>query len=80
MWHILLNNSELGKIRKEQQNEGKEVWSTSLHNPDLSKYADNCGTLGVRVNDRSQLDDGLAQILNHDGPPMLEVITDGYLI
>ncbi|MCK5009146.1 MAG: hypothetical protein KAS98_01580, partial [Deltaproteobacteria bacterium] len=22
----------------------------------------------MRVNDRSQLDDGLAQILNHDGP------------
>ena len=40
----------------------------------------NCGALGVRVNDRSQLDDGLAQILNHAGPAMLEVITDGYLI
>lgn len=78
--HILLNNSELGKIRKEQQNEGKKIWSTSLHNPDFSKYADNCGALGVRVNDRSQLDDGLAQIFKHDGPAMLEVITDGYLI
>jgi thiamine pyrophosphate-dependent acetolactate synthase large subunit-like protein len=78
--HILLNNSELGKIRKEQQNEGKEVWSTSLHNPDFSKYANNCGALGVRVNDSSQLEDCLSQILNHEGPAMLEVITDGYLI
>jgi len=34
----------------------------------------------VRVYDRSQLDDGLAQILNHNGHAMLAVITDGYLI
>lgn len=78
--HILLNNSELGKIRTEQQHEGKTVWSVSLHNPDFSRYADNCGALGVRVHERSQLDDGLTQIFNHDGPAMLEVMTDGTLI
>jgi pyruvate oxidase len=78
--HILLNNFELGKISKEQRNEGKQVWSTSLHNPDFSKYAENCGALGIRVQDSSQLDDGIKQILAHDGPAMLEVMTDAELI
>lgn len=78
--HILLNNSELGKIRKEQKNEGKVVWSTFLHNPDFSKYAEICGALGVRVNDPSQLDDGLKKIFASDGPAILEIMTDGELI
>ena len=78
--HVLLNNSELGKISREQRAEGKPVWSTSLHNPDFSQYAENCGALGIRVRDRSQLDDGLKQITNHDGPAMLEIMTDGKLI
>jgi thiamine pyrophosphate-dependent acetolactate synthase large subunit-like protein len=48
--------------------------------PDFSKYAENCGALGIRVRDRSQLNDGLKQIINHDGPAMLEIMTDGNLI
>jgi pyruvate oxidase len=78
--HILLNNCELGKISKEQRNEGKQVWSTSLHNPDFSKYAENCGALGIRVQKMAQLDDGIKRILAHDGPAMLEVMTDSQLI
>ncbi len=78
--HVLLNNSEFGKISKEQRNEGKTVWSTKLHNPDFSRYAENCGALGVRVTNRSQLDEGLKRVLGHDGPAMLEVITDPELI
>jgi len=78
--HILLNNFELGKISKEQRNEGKVVWSTSLHNPDFSKYAENCGALGVRVNTIEELDRGLEKVCAHDGPAMLEVMTDAELI
>jgi thiamine pyrophosphate-dependent acetolactate synthase large subunit-like protein len=78
--HILLNNSELGKISKEQEAEGKDVWSTSLHNPDFSRYAENCGAMGIRVQDRFDLDEALAKVFDHDGPAMLEVISDGKLI
>lgn len=78
--HILLNNKELGKISKEQRTDGKTVWSTSLHNPDFYKYAQISGALGVRVTELSQLDQGLDQIINHDGPAMLEIMTDPELI
>ena len=78
--HVLLNNRELGKISKEQRNEGREVWSTSLHNPDFSKFAESCGGMGVRVDRMSELDAGLERILKYPGPAMLEVTTDPELI
>ncbi len=78
--HILLNNNELGKISKEQRSEGKTVWSTDLVNPNFSKYAENCGAMGVRVTKTSQLDEGFKKILAHDGPAMLEIMTDPELI
>ena len=41
--HVLLNNGQLGKISKEQRAGEWDVWETSLHNPDFSKYAELCG-------------------------------------
>ena len=78
--HILLNNCELGKISKEQRNEGKKIWSTRLINPDFSQFAKNCGALGIRVTKKSELNDGFNQILAHNGPAMLEIIADSELI
>ena len=78
--HILLNNKELGKITKEQNTEGKTVWSTSLHNPDFSCYADNCGALGIRITEKNELPAALKKLFVHDGPAMLEIMTDPELI
>jgi thiamine pyrophosphate-dependent acetolactate synthase large subunit-like protein/nitrite reductase/ring-hydroxylating ferredoxin subunit len=78
--HVLLNNGQLGKISKEQRAGDWKVWQTSLHNPDFSKYAEICGALGIRVTDASQLDDALATAAAHDGPALIEVITDPDLI
>ena len=52
--HVLLNNGQLGKISKEQRAGEWEVWQTSLHNPDFSAFARNCGALGIRVTDRAR--------------------------
>ena len=78
--HVLLNNGQLGKISKEQRAGDWDVWQTSLHNPDFSKYAEICGALGIRVTDPSQLDESLDAAAAHDGPTLIEVITDPDLI
>lgn len=78
--HILLNNSELGKISKEQRTDHLEVWQTSLHNPDFAEYARNCGALGIRVQKRNDLDEALEKLFAHDGPGMVEIISDVDLI
>ena len=78
--HVLLNNGQLGKISKEQQAGSWDVWETSLHNPDFSEYARICGALGIRVTSPDELDGAIARAMAHDGPALVEVITDPELI
>ena len=78
--HVLLNNSELGKISKEQRAGEWEVWETGLHNPNFAEYATLCGALGTRVTDASALQNALSQALSHDGPALVEIMTDAELV
>jgi pyruvate oxidase len=78
--HVLLNNSQLGKISKEQRAAEWDVWQTSLHNPDFAAYAQLCGAHGERVTTRDQLDDAFAAAFAYDGPALVEVITDPDLV
>ena len=56
------------------------MWSTSLHNPDFSRYADNCGALGIRATEKSDFTEALKKLFAHDGSAMLEILTDPELI
>jgi thiamine pyrophosphate-dependent acetolactate synthase large subunit-like protein/nitrite reductase/ring-hydroxylating ferredoxin subunit len=78
--HVLVNNSELGKISKEQRSGNWDVWQTALHNPDFSQYAELCGALGLRVTRREELDSALERAFAHDGPSMVEVVADPELV
>ncbi len=77
---IVINNNELGKISKEQRAGGWDKWATDLINPNFAEYAESCGGLGVQVTDRSELEAAMNQIMNHNGPALLEVKTDVRLI
>ena len=78
--HIVLNNSELGKISKEQRAAEVDVWQTTLSNPSFAKYAQNCGALGIRVEKLEDLIPAMEKLKACDGPALLEVITDVNLI
>lgn len=78
--HILINNSELGKISKEQKASDLEVWKTSLHNPNFADYANNCGALGIRVEKMEELESAMEKINDHNGPALLDVVCDASLI
>ena len=78
--HFLLNNSQLGKISKEQRAAEWEVWQTSLHNPGFSEFAELCGGLGIRVTDPGELDDAIKTALQYDGPSLVEIISDPELV
>ena len=78
--HVLLNNSSLGKISKEQRAGHFEVWQTSLHNPNFAEYAQLCGAHGARVTTPSALDEALKTALAHRGPALVEVVTDPELV
>ncbi len=77
---IVVNNSELGKISKEQRAGEFDVWATDLVNPNFADFATSCGALGIRVTEEDALAQAMDQVLKHDGPALLEVITDVSLI
>jgi thiamine pyrophosphate-dependent acetolactate synthase large subunit-like protein len=74
--HVLLNDDELGKISKEQRTGGWDVWQTDLVNPNFAEFAENCGGHGVFVEEPGALDEGLETAIDHDGPALVEILTD----
>ena len=78
--HVLLNNSQLGKISKEQRAGQWSVWQTGLHNPSFAAYAKLCGGVGIRVTKIDQLRPALDEALGHRGPALVEIISDPDLI
>lgn len=77
---VLLENSELGKISKEQRAAGLEVWQTGLHNPGFAEFARLCGAWGRRVERPDELEDALEDALAQTGPALVEVSSDPDLI
>lgn len=78
--HVLLNNSELAKISKEQRAARYDVWQTSLHNPDFTAFAELCGARGFRVTEPDQLVDAVEAGIAHPGPALVGIISDPRLV
>ena len=77
---IVLNNSELGKISKEQRAGEFAVWETKLSNPSFAEFAKSCGALGFKVEKKEDLAAAYQSAIEHKGPALVEVITDVALI
>ncbi len=72
---VLLNNFEIAKISREQRGGNFHVWQTSLHNPNFAQFAENCGGLGIRVQEIGALRAALQTAFDHDGPSLVEIIS-----
>ena len=73
---VLLNNSEIGKISKEQRGVNVPVWATGLVNPNFANFARSCGAWGLRVNRNDEMRGGLEELSAIEGPGILECMTD----
>ena len=78
--HIMLNNSQLGKISKEQRAGDFDVWQTELHNLNFSGFSRACGGHGERVKSLENLDSAITKALTFNGPALVEIMTDAELI
>ena len=78
--HIIMNNGELGKISKEQRSGEWAVWQTGLTNPSFADFAVSCGGLGLRIDRTADLEREIASAIAHDGPALVEVVTDAELV
>lgn len=71
---ILLNNNYLGNVRQWQAMFFSRRYSfTPMMNPDYMQIAAAYGIEGRRVLGRAELEDGIRQMLDTDGPFLLEV-------
>jgi pyruvate oxidase len=78
--HVLLNNSELGKISREQVSAIRPVWATDLVNPDFAAYAESCGGRGIRVERRADLRPAFRAALDEDRPCLVEVASSAVAV
>jgi len=75
---LILNNCFLGMVRQWQELfYGARYSSTCLaSNPDFVKVAEAYGVKGIKVEDKKDVDAGLIEMIEHDGPVLLEVMVD----
>ena len=73
---VVFNNGQLGMVKLEQEQGGLPEFGTALANPDFAAVARAIGLHGVRVENPDAVDDAVRDALAHDGPVLLDVVTN----
>jgi len=74
---VVFNNGSLGFVEMEQKTAGYLDTNVSLKNPDFGAIAREMGFFGQRVTRSDQLATMLRAAFAHDGPALVDVVTDG---
>lgn len=73
---VVFNNGSLGMVRLEQEQGGLPRFGTDLDNPNFADVAASLGLASRRIEDPKDLDDGLKWAMDHDGPVLVDVVTN----
>ncbi len=73
---VIFNNSSLGFVAMEMKSGGYLTDGTELNNPDFAAIAEATGIKGIRVEKASQVNAALQEAFAHDGPVLIDVITN----
>ena len=73
---VVFNNHTLGFVALEMKAVGFLETGTSLTNPDFAAMARTIGVHAIRVEDPGELEAAIEDILAHDGPALLDVVTN----
>jgi pyruvate dehydrogenase (quinone) len=73
---VIFNNGLLGFVDIEMKAGGFLPIGTRLDNPNFADMAQAMGIYGVRVEDPRELKSALATAFAHDGPAVIDVLTD----
>lgn len=72
---VIFNNGVLGFVAMEMKAAGFIETGVDLENPDFAAMARAMGIHGVRVEDPGELPGAIKDVLAHDGPAVLDVVT-----
>ncbi|WP_313409817.1 ubiquinone-dependent pyruvate dehydrogenase [Aeromicrobium sp.] len=73
---VVFENSSLNFVELEMKAAGFVNWGTGLQNPDFAQVAESIGLHGVRVERSEDLEPALAEAFAHDGPALVNVMTE----
>ena len=73
---VVFNNSSLNFVELEMKAAGFVTFATDLVNPDFAKVGDALGVKGWRVERSKDLPAAVKEFLTHDGPAILDVLTE----
>ncbi|TCV95987.1 pyruvate dehydrogenase (quinone)/pyruvate oxidase [Luteibacter rhizovicinus] len=73
---IVLNNGTLGFVEMEMKTAGLLETGVQLDNPDFAAMANAMGIHGRRVTRASDLPSAIAEVLAHEGPALLDVVSN----
>lgn len=73
---VVFNNSTLGFVELEQKAAGYVDTNVALQNPDFAAIAREMGYFGVRVTRSDALEEALREAFAHDGPALVDVVTE----
>jgi pyruvate dehydrogenase (quinone) len=73
---VVFNNSSLGMVRLEMLVAGDPPYETDHDHVDFAAIAKAAGLFSVRVEKPDEVRGALRSVLDHDGPALLDVVTD----
>ena len=73
---VVFNNSALGFIELEQKATGFLNTGTELRNPNFALLAEAVGIRGIRLEDASEVREGITAALAHDGPVLIDAVVN----
>jgi pyruvate dehydrogenase (quinone) len=73
---VVFDNGRLGMVKLEQEQGGLPEFGTVLENPDFAEVARAIGLHGIRVENPDDLDGAVREAFAHEGPVLLDVLTN----
>ncbi len=75
---VVFNNSSLGFVELEMKAAGFLEYGTTLVNPNFAELVKPAHIHGIRVEDPADLKAALIEAFAHDGPALVDVVTNRF--
>lgn len=73
---VIFNNGSLGFVAMEMKVIGMPPFGTDLKNPNFAKMAEAIGIMGIRVENSEDVPGAIEKALAHNGPVLIDVLTN----
>jgi pyruvate dehydrogenase (quinone) len=73
---VIFNNGSLAFVELEMISAGLLDHGTRLDNPNFAQIAKAAGIEGIRIEDPAEIEAGLRKAFAHDGPAIVDVVTN----